>query len=106
MAMRKSRVLCFFIFMVLFAVIKVNAENPYRFFTWKITYGDIYPLGVKQQVLCFFHFYVFLWKVFAFLKLKVGVFIFCSSNPLLLAQWHLEKNEFGTYWWRFAGNLD
>ncbi|XAR53799.1 L-ascorbate oxidase [Bertholletia excelsa] len=27
----------------------VNGENPYRFYTWKITYGDIYPLGVKQQ---------------------------------------------------------
>jgi hypothetical protein len=28
----------------------VLGDNPYRFFTWKITYGDIYPLGVKQQV--------------------------------------------------------
>ncbi|XP_018508079.1 L-ascorbate oxidase homolog [Brassica rapa] len=27
----------------------VFGDNPYRFFTWKITYGDIYPLGVKQQ---------------------------------------------------------
>ncbi|XP_011046313.1 PREDICTED: L-ascorbate oxidase homolog [Populus euphratica] len=27
----------------------VNAEDPYRFFTWNVTYGDIYPLGVKQQ---------------------------------------------------------
>ncbi|OWM85560.1 L-ascorbate oxidase homolog [Punica granatum] len=26
-----------------------NGDNPYRFFTWKVTYGDIYPLGVKQQ---------------------------------------------------------
>ncbi|MQL74408.1 hypothetical protein Taro_006778 [Colocasia esculenta] len=26
-----------------------NAENPYRFFTWRVTYGDIWPLGVKQQ---------------------------------------------------------
>lgn len=25
-------------------------EDPYRFFTWTVTYGDIYPLGVKQQV--------------------------------------------------------
>lgn len=29
----------------------VNGDNPYRFYTWKVTYGDIYPLGVKQQVL-------------------------------------------------------
>ncbi|XP_065879944.1 L-ascorbate oxidase homolog [Euphorbia lathyris] len=27
----------------------VNGDNPYRFFNWKVTYGDIYPLGVKQQ---------------------------------------------------------
>ncbi|KAI9200566.1 hypothetical protein LWI28_009919 [Acer negundo] len=31
----------------LFAI--VNAEDPYRFFNWNVTYGDIYPLGVKQQ---------------------------------------------------------
>ncbi|OAY71214.1 L-ascorbate oxidase [Ananas comosus] len=28
----------------------VKADDPYRFFTWNVTYGDIYPLGVKQQV--------------------------------------------------------
>ncbi|KAG5596835.1 hypothetical protein H5410_038067 [Solanum commersonii] len=27
----------------------VNGEDPYRFYTWNVTYGDIYPLGVKQQ---------------------------------------------------------
>ncbi|XP_068646140.1 L-ascorbate oxidase homolog [Aristolochia californica] len=27
----------------------ITAEDPYRFFTWNVTYGDIYPLGVKQQ---------------------------------------------------------
>ncbi|XP_047341512.1 L-ascorbate oxidase homolog [Impatiens glandulifera] len=27
----------------------INGEDGYRFFTWNITYGDIYPLGVKQQ---------------------------------------------------------
>ena len=32
----------------------VKCEDPYRFFTWKITYGDIYPLGVKQQVTAVF----------------------------------------------------
>ncbi|CAA6656609.1 unnamed protein product [Spirodela intermedia] len=26
-----------------------EAEDPYRFFTWNVTYGDIWPLGVKQQ---------------------------------------------------------
>ena len=26
------------------------AEDPYRFFDWVVTFGDIYPLGVRQQV--------------------------------------------------------
>uniref|UniRef100_A0A7N0UCW3 Uncharacterized protein n=1 Tax=Kalanchoe fedtschenkoi TaxID=63787 RepID=A0A7N0UCW3_KALFE len=26
-----------------------NGEDPYRYYTWSVTYGDIYPLGVKQQ---------------------------------------------------------
>ena len=46
------RNLCFSI--VLMGVILlhgVNGEDTYRFLTWKITYGDIYPLGVKQRVL-------------------------------------------------------
>lgn len=35
---------------LLLALHGVNGGNPYRYYTWKITYGDIYPLGVKQQV--------------------------------------------------------
>ncbi|KAL6209179.1 hypothetical protein ACLB2K_020122 [Fragaria x ananassa] len=27
----------------------VNGEDPYRFFEWNVTYGDIYPLGIKQR---------------------------------------------------------
>uniref|UniRef100_A0A0E0D1N2 L-ascorbate oxidase n=1 Tax=Oryza meridionalis TaxID=40149 RepID=A0A0E0D1N2_9ORYZ len=27
----------------------VAGDDPYRFFTWTVTYGDITPLGVKQQ---------------------------------------------------------
>lgn len=27
----------------------INGEDPYKFFNWNVTYGDIYPLGVKQQ---------------------------------------------------------
>ncbi|KAF3792909.1 L-ascorbate oxidase-like protein [Nymphaea thermarum] len=27
----------------------IQAENPYRYFTWNITYGTISPLGVPQQ---------------------------------------------------------
>ncbi|KAK9936004.1 hypothetical protein M0R45_012871 [Rubus argutus] len=47
--MRECIILYFFIAWVLVLVHGVNGEDPYRFFTWKITYGDIYPLGVKQQ---------------------------------------------------------
>ncbi|PSS19833.1 L-ascorbate oxidase [Actinidia chinensis var. chinensis] len=32
---------------VFFAI--VGADDPYRFFNWNVTYGDIYPLGVRQQ---------------------------------------------------------
>ncbi|CAN1326596.1 L-ascorbate oxidase homolog [Linum perenne] len=38
--------LCLFF---LLALRLVNADSPYRFYTWKVTYGNIYPLGVKQQ---------------------------------------------------------
>lgn len=38
----------------------VNGEDPYRFFTWNVTYGDIYPLGVRQQVRLFKMCYEFL----------------------------------------------
>ncbi|GLT83301.1 hypothetical protein SLE2022_015960 [Rubroshorea leprosula] len=37
------------IVVILVLVYGVNGDNPYRFFTWNVTYGDIYPLGVKQQ---------------------------------------------------------
>ncbi|XP_058095062.1 L-ascorbate oxidase homolog [Magnolia sinica] len=40
--------LCFFLLSV-FLFAGINGEDPYRFFTWNVTYGDIYPLGVKQQ---------------------------------------------------------
>ncbi|PPS11581.1 hypothetical protein GOBAR_AA09057 [Gossypium barbadense] len=30
----------------LFAI--AGAEDPYRFFDWNVTFGDIYPLGVRQ----------------------------------------------------------
>lgn len=28
----------------------VNAEDPYLFYTWTVTYGTRYPLGVPQEV--------------------------------------------------------
>jgi hypothetical protein len=31
-------------------VFPAYAEAPYRFFDWNVTYGDINPLGVPQQV--------------------------------------------------------
>ncbi|KAL8088423.1 L-ascorbate oxidase homolog [Apium graveolens] len=34
---------------VLAFAFSIQAEDPYRFFNWNVTYGDIYPLGVRQQ---------------------------------------------------------
>ncbi|KAF8410342.1 hypothetical protein HHK36_002869 [Tetracentron sinense] len=42
-------VCAFFCVAVVSLFVAVSAEDPYRFFTWNVTYGDIYPLGVRQQ---------------------------------------------------------
>ncbi|OIW06233.1 hypothetical protein TanjilG_03858 [Lupinus angustifolius] len=39
--------LCLCIIVSLFAI--TSAEDPYKFFDWKVSYGDISPLGVRQQ---------------------------------------------------------
>lgn len=58
---RKMRDSCKVSIVLLLVLINgVFGDNPYRFFTWKITYGDIYPLGVKQQVFLLFLFFTFL----------------------------------------------
>ncbi|CAI9092596.1 OLC1v1027880C1 [Oldenlandia corymbosa var. corymbosa] len=48
----RSTLLCSLIGIVVvlaFVLNGANGDNPYRYYTWKITYGDIYPMGVKQQ---------------------------------------------------------
>ncbi|KAI6700993.1 hypothetical protein NL676_015317 [Syzygium grande] len=37
------------VFLLVLGMGAVTAEDPYRFFDWNVTYGDIYPLGVRQQ---------------------------------------------------------
>lgn len=32
----------------------VKAEDPYKYYTWTVTYGTASPLGVPQQVLIAF----------------------------------------------------
>lgn len=50
--MRENRVLCLSsLVLFLLFVNGINGENPYRFYDWKVTYGYIYPLGIKQQVI-------------------------------------------------------
>lgn len=56
--MRACRVLFSLIVLVLVVAGGVNGEDPYRFFTWKVTFDDIYPLGVKQQVLIVVFFFL------------------------------------------------
>lgn len=66
------------VFMVMLPLHGVNGDSPYRVYTWKITYGDIYPLGVKQQVL-----YLTILPPFL-------VFVFCTCLSLVF----LDKNVF------------
>lgn len=35
---------------VVVALVSVNAEDAYKFYTWTVTYGTISPLGTPQQV--------------------------------------------------------
>ncbi|XP_021776490.1 L-ascorbate oxidase homolog [Chenopodium quinoa] len=47
--LKKKSVLLLFLVVLLTIIGSSLAESPYRFFTWNVTFGDIYPLGVKQQ---------------------------------------------------------
>ncbi|KAF5196799.1 L-ascorbate oxidase-like protein [Thalictrum thalictroides] len=50
MAGRSHAVLCVLV-SSLAAFALVQAEDPYLFFTWNVTYGTISPMGVPQQVI-------------------------------------------------------
>jgi len=41
-----------------------GAEDPYRFFNWNVTYGDIYPLGVRQTVCLYLNLNLLHWNYF------------------------------------------
>ncbi|CAL1408765.1 unnamed protein product [Linum trigynum] len=43
--------LCGVCLLAVLSVSLVNAENPYRFYTWTVTYGTSSPLGVPQRVI-------------------------------------------------------
>lgn len=36
--------------LAVFSVALVKADDPYRYYTWTVTYGTLSPLGVPQQV--------------------------------------------------------
>ncbi|KAK3184381.1 hypothetical protein Dsin_031667 [Dipteronia sinensis] len=40
---------CSVLLVMILLVTCTSGEDPYKFYTWNVTYGDIYPLGVKQQ---------------------------------------------------------
>lgn len=50
--------------------IVATADNPYRFFEWNVTYGDIYPLGVRQQVCVLWDFWFVFGLVICAWKIK------------------------------------
>ncbi|XP_050388016.1 L-ascorbate oxidase homolog [Argentina anserina] len=43
--------LLFGVLAVVLSAFVVNAEDPYKFYTWTVTYGTLSPLGVPQQVI-------------------------------------------------------
>lgn len=49
MAPKPAQLWCFYVAMALGFIGIAIADSPYRFFDWNVTYGDIYPLGVRQQ---------------------------------------------------------
>lgn len=69
--------ICSFIMLVFLLVTSVSGEDPYRFYTWNVTYGDIYPLGVKQQVLFFL---IFMYLCCFFFWSLAGVYTYFSLN--------------------------
>lgn len=62
--------------LALLSVSLVNAENPYRFYTWTVTYGTISPLGVPQQVGCL----LFLFQIWL---LQIFVAVYCLFKLFL-----------------------
>ena len=57
--MVEYRSLCSLLFLALL-VSCTSGESPYRFYDWNVTYGDIYPLGVKQKVTYFIYIYIYI----------------------------------------------
>ncbi|KAK9714994.1 hypothetical protein RND81_06G136300 [Saponaria officinalis] len=47
----KTHNISIFLITLIFLINHINGENPYRFYNWKVTYGFVYPMGVKQQVI-------------------------------------------------------
>lgn len=45
-----DHIICVLVVVGLFSVSLVKSEDPYRYFTWTVTYGTASPLGVPQQV--------------------------------------------------------
>lgn len=43
------KVAALLVLMVVLGLTAVQAEDPYLYFTWKVTYGTIAPLGVPQK---------------------------------------------------------
>lgn len=57
MPQKSPKLYSFYVALILGLFINIAfADSPYRFFDWNVTYGNIYPLGVRQQVRdCFFN---------------------------------------------------
>ncbi|KAM6564418.1 hypothetical protein CsatB_024416 [Cannabis sativa] len=47
--MKETSLLHILLVITLACLSSIHAEDPYRFYTWEVTYGKISPLGVPQQ---------------------------------------------------------
>lgn len=76
--------LCVVYFLAMFAIV-ARAESPYRFFTWNVTYGDIYPLGVRQQVCKNLKVLIIFWMFFIWKIIEQDLH-FCFQGILINGQ--------------------
>jgi hypothetical protein len=67
-----------------------RAEDPYRFFDWDVTYGEISPLGVSQQVQ---EESLVLSVQYAFIQFKCNLLSYGTGNIVLRFLFCILKSE-------------
>lgn len=74
----------------------VEAENPYRYFTWNVSYGFHYPLGSRQQVILINEQFPGP-DIFAVTNDNLIINVFNSLNEPFLLSWNGIQNRKNSY---------